>query len=207
MAEDMPLVDLDTSALEVAMLLAERRLPALVFTETDGSPHSILPASQVVRFLVPGYVQDDPSLARVMNESMADRAGEKLANKRVRDLLPHERRELAAVNYDDTVIEVVTFVVAYILIATERVPKMVTALAGAGVIVAVGVASSHDAFYSHETGIDWDVIFLLLGMMIIVGILRQTGVFEYVAIWAAKRAKGSPFRVMVLLVLITAVAP
>jgi Na+/H+ antiporter NhaD/arsenite permease-like protein len=104
------------------------------------------------------------------------------------------------------VIAVVTFVVAYILIATERVPKMVTALAGAGVIVAFGVASSHDAFYSHDTGVDWDVIFLLLGMMIIVGILRQTGVFEYVAIWAAKRAKGSPFRVMVLLVLITAFA-
>jgi Na+/H+ antiporter NhaD/arsenite permease-like protein len=104
------------------------------------------------------------------------------------------------------VVAVVTFVVAYILIATERVPKMVTALAGAGVILAFGVASSEDAFYSHDTGIDWDVIFLLLGMMIIVGILRQTGVFEYVAIWAAKRAKGSPFRVMVLLVLITAVA-
>ena len=103
-------------------------------------------------------------------------------------------------------VAVVTFVVAYILIATERVPKMVTALAGAGVILAFGVASSEDAFYSHDTGVDWDVIFLLLGMMIIVGILRQTGVFEYIAIWAAKRAKGSPFRVMVLLVLITAVA-
>jgi Na+/H+ antiporter NhaD/arsenite permease-like protein len=103
-------------------------------------------------------------------------------------------------------VAVVTFVVAYILIATERVPKMVTALAGAGVILAIGVASSEDAFYSPDTGVDWDVIFLLLGMMIIVGILRQTGVFEYVAIWAAKRAKGSPFRVMVLLVLITAVA-
>jgi Na+/H+ antiporter NhaD/arsenite permease-like protein len=103
-------------------------------------------------------------------------------------------------------VAVVTFVVAYILIATERVPKMVTALAGAGVILALGVASSEDAFYSHDTGVDWDVIFLLLGMMIIVGILRQTGVFEYIAIWAAKRAKGSPFRVMVLLVLLTACA-
>jgi Na+/H+ antiporter NhaD/arsenite permease-like protein len=112
----------------------------------------------------------------------------------------HDRSGLMAV------VAVVTFVVAYILIATERVPKMVTALAGAGVILAFGVASSEDAFYSHDTGVDWDVIFLLLGMMIIVGILRQTGVFEYIAIWAAKRAKGSPFRVMVLLVLITAVA-
>jgi Na+/H+ antiporter NhaD/arsenite permease-like protein len=103
-------------------------------------------------------------------------------------------------------VAVLTFVTAYILIATERVPKMVTALAGAGVILAFGIASSDDAFYSPDTGVDWDVIFLLLGMMIIVGILRQTGVFEYIAIWAAKRAKGSPFRVMVLLVLITAFA-
>jgi predicted transcriptional regulator len=106
MAEETPLVDLDTSALAAARLLAERRLPALVVTNADGSPHSILPASQVVRFLVPGYVWEDPSLARVMDESMADRAGDKLANKRVRDLLPAERRELAAVSYDDTVIEV-----------------------------------------------------------------------------------------------------
>src|SRR5215211_3019196 len=104
------------------------------------------------------------------------------------------------------IVAVTVFVGAYLLIATEWVSKTITALAGAGVILALGVATSEDAFYSAETGIDWDVIFLLLGMMIIVGILRQTGVFEYIAIWAAKRAKGSPLRVMVLLVLITAVA-
>ena len=104
------------------------------------------------------------------------------------------------------VIAVAVFVAAYILIATERIPKMVTALAGAAVVVALGVTAAEDVFYSHETGIDWDVIFLLLGMMIIVGIVRRTGVFEYIAIWAAKRAKGSPLRVMVLLVLITALA-
>src|SRR5215207_753242 len=101
------------------------------------------------------------------------------------------------------VIAVLVFVAAYILIATERVPKMVTALVGAGVILGLGVASAEEAFYSPETGVDWDVIFLLLGMMIIVSVLRRTGVFEYVAIWAAKRAKGSPFRVMLLLVLTT----
>jgi len=106
MAEESPLVDLDTSALAAVRLLAERRLPALVVTKGDGSPHSILPASQVVRFLVPGYVQDDPSLARVMNESMADRAADQLGSKRVRDLLPTDRRELPVVNHDDTIIEV-----------------------------------------------------------------------------------------------------
>ncbi len=104
------------------------------------------------------------------------------------------------------IVAVAVFVAAYILIASERIPKVTTALAGAGIILALGIASAEDAFFSPETGIDWDVIFLLLGMMIIVSVLRRTGVFEYVAIWAAKRAKGSPFRVMLLLVLITALA-
>ncbi|HET9142710.1 ArsB/NhaD family transporter [Actinophytocola sp.] len=105
-----------------------------------------------------------------------------------------------------TALAVVVFVVAYLLIATERVHKTVAALAGAGIVLGLGILDSEQAFYSRDTGIDWDVIFLLLGMMIIVGVLRRTGVFEYTAIWAAKRAKGSPLRVMILLVLITAVA-
>jgi Na+/H+ antiporter NhaD/arsenite permease-like protein len=98
------------------------------------------------------------------------------------------------------------FIVAYALIATERIHKVKVALGGAAVVLALGIVDSHDVFYSRETGIDWDVIFLLLGTMVMVGVLRQTGVFEYAAIWAAKRAGGSPLRVMILLVLITAVA-
>ncbi|VBA50753.1 putative transporter [Mycobacterium attenuatum] len=103
-----------------------------------------------------------------------------------------------------SVIAITIFVVAYALIASDRVGKTLVALAGAGMMLAIRVVGSHDAFYSSQTGIDWDVIFLLLGMMIIVGVLRQTGVFEYVAIWAVKRAKGSPRRIMILLVLVMA---
>ena len=105
-----------------------------------------------------------------------------------------------------SVIAITTFVVAYVLIASDRVNKTFLALAGAAILVAFGVVSSDDVFYSRETGIDWDVIFLLLGMMIVVSVLRQTGVFEYIAIWAAKRAGGSPLRIMTLLVLVTAFA-
>ena len=103
-------------------------------------------------------------------------------------------------------IAIAVFVAAYIVIATEWVHKTLAALAGAGLVLALGIVGSDEIFYSNETGIDWDVIFLLLGMMIIVSVLRRTGVFEFTAIWAAKRAKGSPLRVMILLVLITAVA-
>lgn len=105
-----------------------------------------------------------------------------------------------------TVVAIVVFVVAYVLIATEWTHKLLAALGGAGVLLALGVVHTEDAFYSHDTGVDWDVIFLLFGMMVIVGVLRRTGVFEFVAIWAAKRAEGSPLRVMILLTLITAFA-
>ena len=105
-----------------------------------------------------------------------------------------------------SVIAVVVFVVAYVLIAGDRVNKTLVALAGAAIMVALPVINSDDVFYSRDTGIAWDVIFLLLGMMIIVSVLRQTGVFEYTAILAAKRAHGSPLRIMILLVLVTAFA-
>jgi Na+/H+ antiporter NhaD/arsenite permease-like protein len=105
-----------------------------------------------------------------------------------------------------TVVAIAVFVIAYVLIATEWTHKLLAVLGGAGVLFALGVTDSEHAFYSADTGIDWNVVFLLFGMMVIVGVLRRTGVFEYVAIWAAKRAKGSPLRIMILLTLITATA-
>jgi Na+/H+ antiporter NhaD/arsenite permease-like protein len=96
------------------------------------------------------------------------------------------------------------FVGAYIFIATERVSRVTVALVGAALMVIVGATDGHAIFFSQESGIDWQVIFLLLGMMMIVGILQQSGVFEFLAIWAAKRAKGRPFVIMVMLVVITA---
>ena len=105
-----------------------------------------------------------------------------------------------------TTLVVAVFVGAYVLIATERIHRVAAALFGAGLMVVLGVVDAETAFFSEETGVDWNVIFLLLGMMIIVSVLKETGIFEYVAIWAAKRARGRPFAVMVLLVLITALA-
>jgi len=105
-----------------------------------------------------------------------------------------------------TTLVVAGFVGAYILIATERIHRVAAALGGAAFMVLLGVVDAETAFFSEETGVDWNVIFLLLGMMIIVSVLKQTGVFDFMAIWAAKRARGKPYPVMVLLVLITAVA-
>ncbi|MEV4566145.1 ArsB/NhaD family transporter [Nonomuraea sp. NPDC049419] len=101
---------------------------------------------------------------------------------------------------------VAVFLGAYALIATEKIHRVAAALGGAGIMLLIHATDAGAAFYDEHTGIDWNVVFLLLGMMIIVGVLKQTGVFEYLAIWAAKRAKGYPYRLMVLLVVITAVA-
>lgn len=99
------------------------------------------------------------------------------------------------------------FLGAYVLIAAERwVSRTAAALGGAALMLALGIADAHSAFFSEETGVDWNVIFLLLGMMVIVSVMRETGVFEFLAIWAAKRARGRPFPLMVLLILITASA-
>ncbi|WP_332644091.1 ArsB/NhaD family transporter [Aeromicrobium sp.] len=105
-----------------------------------------------------------------------------------------------------TTLVIVAFIGAYVLIATERIHRVAAALWGASIMVLLGAVDAHSGFFSEETGVDWNVIFLLLGMMIIVGVIKQTGVFEYLAIWAAKRARGRPFRVMVMLILITAIA-
>ena len=105
-----------------------------------------------------------------------------------------------------SVLVVVAFAAAYVLIATERIHRVAAALSGAAAMVLLGAVDARVAFFSEKTGIDWNVIFLLLGMMVIVSVLKQTGVFEYVAIWAAKRTRGRPFATMVMLVVITAVA-
>ena len=101
---------------------------------------------------------------------------------------------------------VAVFVVAYGFIATEKIHRVVAAVGGASVMLLIGATDAEHAFFSEESGIDWNVIFLLLGMMLIVSVMKRTGAFEYLAIWAAKRAKGRPFRVMVILVVVTAVA-
>jgi Na+/H+ antiporter NhaD/arsenite permease-like protein len=101
-------------------------------------------------------------------------------------------------------VTVAIFVGVYVLVATERVHRVAAALGGSALVLGFGIVGSEEAFYSPETGIDWDVIFLLLGMMLVVGVIRRTGVFEYLAIRSAKLARGRPYGVLVLLVLVTA---
>ncbi|WP_028850280.1 SLC13 family permease [Thermocrispum municipale] len=97
------------------------------------------------------------------------------------------------------------FIVAYFFIATEKINKVKVVLIAAGVMAVFGLIPGSEVFFSEHEGIDWNVIFLLFGMMIIVGIVKQTGLFDFLAIWAAKKSRGKPYRLMVMLMLITAI--
>jgi Na+/H+ antiporter NhaD/arsenite permease-like protein len=104
------------------------------------------------------------------------------------------------------VLAVVVFVGTYVLIAAEWVHRVAAALIGAALMVVIGATDATSAFFTEDTAIDWNVIFLLLGMMIVVSVLRLTGLFDYLAIWSAKRARGRPFTILAMLCTITAVA-
>lgn len=104
------------------------------------------------------------------------------------------------------VVAVAIFALAYVLIATDRVDRTMVALGGAGLVLVFQLLSADEAFHSERLGVEWEVIFLLLGMMLIVAVLQRTGVFEYLAIWAAKKARGRPFPILVALVSLTAFA-
>ena len=101
-----PTVPLDHDAADAARLLARHRLPGLVVVGPDGLPHAVVPGSQVLRFVIPGYVQEDPTLARVYDERHADLLTSTLAGTPVRALLRVERKEPPVVDGGATAVEI-----------------------------------------------------------------------------------------------------
>ncbi|MEO8463691.1 MAG: ArsB/NhaD family transporter [Chloroflexota bacterium] len=95
----------------------------------------------------------------------------------------------------------VIFLATYALIATDRINKTIAALLGGLAMIIFGVVDQHEGF----AAVDFNVIFLLAGMMVLAGILRRTGFFQWVAIRSIKVAGGHPFRLMIVLSVVTAV--
>jgi len=95
------------------------------------------------------------------------------------------------------------FLVIYALIVTERMHRTLAALLGAVIVIGLGLIDQHEAF--SQDIVDFNVIFLLAGMMVIASILGRTGIFQWLAVEAVRRAQGRPYRLLVLLSLITAV--
>lgn len=105
-AEPFPVITIDADALEAVRMIAQQSLPGILVVDASGGPYAVLPASQVVRFIVPLYVQEDPMLAGVLSESMSDHIAERLAGKTVGDMLPQHLVDVPPANFDDTLVEV-----------------------------------------------------------------------------------------------------
>jgi Na+/H+ antiporter NhaD/arsenite permease-like protein len=101
----------------------------------------------------------------------------------------------------DVLLAGLIFVVTYAAIATDRLDKTLAALLGGTLVVVLGIVPQHTAFEA----IDLNVIFLLAGMMILAGILRRTGFFQWLAIRSVKIAGGEPYRLLIVLSIVCAV--
>jgi len=92
-------------------------------------------------------------------------------------------------------------IATYAVLLSERVHRTVVALTGAGMVIISGLLDQDRAI----AGIDFNTISLLTGMMMIVAVIRTTGVFEFIAIWSAKKVKADPRGILIVLSIVTAV--
>jgi Na+/H+ antiporter NhaD/arsenite permease-like protein len=103
--------------------------------------------------------------------------------------------------WDPLWVSTILFIATYALIVSERINRAIVSGLGAALMVSLGVLSQETAI----SGIDFNTLGLLTGMMVIVAITRGSGVFQYVAVWSAKRVKASPWGILLTLSLVTAV--
>ncbi len=97
------------------------------------------------------------------------------------------------------------FVGVYAAIVLDFSHKTVVALVGASLMLLLKVLDQSEAFHSESLGVDWNVIILLISMMLIISMMKPTGIFEYIAIKSAKLGRGSPSRILVIFSVVTAV--
>ena len=103
--------------------------------------------------------------------------------------------------WDPIWVSSILFAVTYAAIVTEKVNRAIVSMVGAGLMIALGVLNQETAI----RGVDFNTLGLLTGMMVIVAITRRSGVFQYVAIWSAKRVRARPWAILVMLSVVTAV--
>jgi Na+/H+ antiporter NhaD/arsenite permease-like protein len=103
--------------------------------------------------------------------------------------------------WDPLWVSSILFVATYALIVSEKFNRAIVAGLGASLMVTLGVLNQETAI----SGIDFNTLGLLAGMMVIVTITRGSGVFQYVAVWSAKKVNASPWGILLMLSLVTAV--
>lgn len=103
--------------------------------------------------------------------------------------------------WDPLWLSTILFVATYVVIVTEKINRAIVALIGAGLMITLGVLNQEAAI----RGIDFNTLGLLTGMMVIVAVSRRSGVFQFVAVWSAKKVQARPWGILVMLSIVTAV--
>ncbi|MDJ0871615.1 MAG: ArsB/NhaD family transporter [Gammaproteobacteria bacterium] len=103
--------------------------------------------------------------------------------------------------WDPLWVSTILFIVTYAVIVTERVNRAIVSLLGAGLMITTGILNQEMAV----RGVDFNTLGLLTGMMVIVAITRRCGVFQFVAVWSAKKVQARPWGILVMLSIVTAV--
>ncbi|MFZ1681486.1 MAG: ArsB/NhaD family transporter [Rhizobiaceae bacterium] len=93
------------------------------------------------------------------------------------------------------------FIATYAVVMSEKINRAIVALLAAGLMIVLGILNQEAAI----RGIDFNTIGLLIGMMVIVAVTRQSGIFQFLAIWAAKKVNAQPWGILVMISLVTAV--
>lgn len=133
-----PCIGLNDPAIEAARLLATQDLPGLIVVDQRGHPRSVLAGTQVLRLGVPAYIQDDPQLARVVDEASADVFLRELGDRTVEQCLAEKPHELAVVSPEATVLEVAA------LMARSHTPLVAVVDPQQGLLGAITLATLMD---------------------------------------------------------------
>jgi Na+/H+ antiporter NhaD/arsenite permease-like protein len=102
--------------------------------------------------------------------------------------------------WDPLWVSSILFVVTYAVIVSEKVNRAIVSLLGAGLMIMLGVLNQETAI----SGIDFNTLGLLIGMMVIVAITKRSGIFQFIAVWSTKQVKASPWGILLMLSLVTA---
>ncbi|MCU7834726.1 MAG: ArsB/NhaD family transporter [gamma proteobacterium symbiont of Taylorina sp.] len=102
--------------------------------------------------------------------------------------------------WDPLWVSSIIFIITYAVIVTEKINRSIVALLGAGLMISLGILNQQTAI----NGIDFNTLGLLTGMMVIVAIARRSGVFQYIAVWSAKKVEARPWGILLMLSIVTA---
>jgi len=113
----------------------------------------------------------------------------------------HQSLSYVIFGWDPLWVSTILFIATYAVVVSERINRAIVAGLGAGLMITVGVLNQEQAV----AGVDFNTLGLLTGMMVLVAITRRCGVFQFVAIWAAKKVKARPWGILLMFSVVTAV--